>query len=219
MARPAKRPPEAWRGAIIQAAKGLFLSKGFQDTSVADIMEAAGGAKGLFYHFFRSKEEVMETLCQQLFLEKDPFEKVQDREDLTALEKLRAVVAEDRADPDQLELRLQAASMLRDPCILAAAVEGNLRVLSPLWLRLLEEGQRDGSIPTQYAKELSQLLPLIDFWLTPSVFPGTLEELLHRCRFVQMVLAAAGLPLLEGEQLAQTQDIIRNLAGREEESR
>lgn len=161
----------------------------------------------------------METLCQQLFLEKDPFEKVQGRKDLTALEKLRAVVAEDRADPDQLELRLQAASMLRDPCILAAAVEGNLRVLSPLWLRLLEEGQRDGSIPTQYAKELSQLLPLIDFWLTPSVFPGTLEELLHRCRFVQMVLAAAGLPLLEGEQLAQTQDIIRNLAGREEESR
>ena len=60
MARPAKRPPEAWRGAIIQAAKGLFLSKGFQDTSVADIMEAAGGAKGLFYHFFQSKEEVME---------------------------------------------------------------------------------------------------------------------------------------------------------------
>ena len=55
--------------------------------------------------------------------------------------------------------------------------EGNLRVLSPLWLRLLEEGQRDGSIPTQYAKELSQLLPLIDFWLTPSVFPGTPEEL------------------------------------------
>jgi len=87
------------------------------------------------------------------------------------------------------------------------------------WLRLLEEGQRDGSIPTQYAKELSQLLPLIDFWLTPSVFTGTQEELLHRCRFVSMVLAAAGLPLLEEEQLAQTQDIIRDLAGREEESR
>lgn len=51
------------------------------------------------------------------------------------------------------------------------------------------------------------------------MFPGTPEELLHRCRFVQMVLAAAGLPLLEGEQLAQTQDIIRDLAGREEESR
>ena len=40
---------------------------------MADIMEAAGGAKGLFYHFFRSKEEVMETLCHAGMTKREPF--------------------------------------------------------------------------------------------------------------------------------------------------
>ncbi len=35
---------------------------------------------------------------------------------------------------------------LKDPHILAAAIEENRRVLTPLWLELLEEGQKDESI-------------------------------------------------------------------------
>ena len=37
------------------------------------------------------------------------------------------------------------------------------------------EGIADGSIHTEYAKELSELIPLFDLWLTPSVYPATAE--------------------------------------------
>ncbi len=36
-------------------------------------------------------------------------------------------------------------------------------MLTPLWLELIEEGRRDGSIRTEYAKELSELLSLVNF--------------------------------------------------------
>ncbi len=42
MARPVKKTPEQWKEEILSAAKKLFLSKGYEETSVSDIMEEIG---------------------------------------------------------------------------------------------------------------------------------------------------------------------------------
>lgn len=208
MARPAKRQPEQWRKEILNAARKLFLSKGYEETSIADIMEQAGGAKGMFYRFFQSKEKVMHALGDQMFLENNPFEAVRGRSDLNGLQKIREVLAVDRADVDREALGMQAVPILKDPRILAAAVEANRRVLTPLWFELIEEGRRDGSIRTEYAKELSELLPLVNFWLLPSVFPADIEEIQHKCRFVAEALSAMGLPIIEEEMYRRTERIL-----------
>lgn len=197
MARPVKKQPEQWEREIIDAAKELFLTKGYEETSVADIMERAGGAKGMFYRFFQSKEEIMHALGDQMFLENNPFEAVRERSDLNGLQKIREMLAVDRADEVRERINAQAVGILKDPRILAAAVAANRRVLTPLWFELIEEGRRDGSIQTEYAKELSELLPLINFWLMPSVFPADEEEIMHKCQFVSEVLSAMGLPIME----------------------
>ena len=54
MARPVKKLPEQWKTEILDAAQKLFLTKGYEETAVSDIMEEVGGAKGMFYRcFFR----------------------------------------------------------------------------------------------------------------------------------------------------------------------
>lgn len=208
MARPVKRPPEQWKKEILEAAKELFLSKGYEETSVADIMEQVGGAKGMFYRFFQSKEEVMHALGDQMFLENNPFEAVRGRKDLTGLQKIQQVLTLFGSDKEREHLYEQAAGILKDPHILAAAVAANRQVLTPLWLELIEEGQGDGSIHTEYARELSELLPLVNFWLLPSVFPATADEIRHKCRFVAKVLSAMGLPILEEEMYERVEKIL-----------
>ena len=207
MARPVKKQPEEWEKEILDAAKFLFLSKGYEETSVSDIMERAGGAKGMFYRFFESKEKVMQALGDRMFLENNPFEAVRARMDLNGLQKIREVLAMDRADGEREAVNAQAVSILKDPRILAAAVEANRRVLTPLWFELIEEGRRDGSIQTEYAKELSELLPLVNFWLMPSVFPADAEEIMHKCKFVAKVLADMGLPLADEEMFEWTERV------------
>ena len=207
MARPVKKQPEEWEREILEAAKFLFLSKGYEETSVSDIMERAGGAKGMFYRFFESKEKAMQALGDRMFLENNPFEAVRARTDLNGLQKIREVLAMDRADGEREAVNAQAVSILKDPRILAAAVEANRRVLTPLWFELIEEGRRDGSIQTQYAKELSELLPLVNFWLMPSVFPADAEEIMHKCKFVAKVLADIGLPLSDEEMFERTERV------------
>ena len=159
------------------------------------------------------------VLGEQLFLENNPFWAVQGREDLTALEKVREVMRADRADQERDRLSRQVVSILRDPAILMAAVDANRRILTPLWRELLEEGQRDGSIQTRYARELSELLPLLDFWLLPSVFPATAGELRQKYRFAAEVLAQMGLPILEGEVSDFVEGVLADIAPEEKEEK
>ena len=173
MARPVKKTPEQWKKEILDVAKNLFMSKGYEETSISDIMETVGGAKGMFYRCFQSKEEVMRVLGNQMFFDNNPFEAVRGRTDLNGLQKVREVLTLNNSDTERNQMNLQALSILKDPHILTAAIEENKRILTPLWFELLEEGRQDGSIQTEYAKELSELLPLVNFWLMPSVYPAT----------------------------------------------
>jgi TetR/AcrR family transcriptional regulator, cholesterol catabolism regulator len=47
------------RAAIVAAAVDLFYTKGYQATSVREIVDAAGYTKGALYHYFESKEEIL----------------------------------------------------------------------------------------------------------------------------------------------------------------
>lgn len=205
MARPVKKEPYQWKNEIMDAALRLFMQKGFAETSVSDIMQAAGGAKGLFYRFYESKEELMKALGDKLFFENNPFDAVMGRADLNGLQKIRALLYINQSDTQRGALNVQAIPILEDPHILAAAVDANRRILTPLWYALLEEGRRDGSIQTEYTKELSELLPLMNFWLIPSVFPATAAEIRHKFQFITELLAKMGLPLIDSglEPLAE----------------
>lgn len=207
MARPVKKQPDQWRREILDAAKELFLSKGYEETAITDIMERAGGAKGMFYRFFKGKEEVMHALGDELFFRNNPFEAVRDRTDLNGLEKIREVLSLDRADEEREKINVQAIAILKDPKILAAAVAANRRVLTPLWFALIEEGKRDGSIKTAYARELSELLPLMNFWLLPTVFPGDAGAIQNKCRFIAEVLEVMGLPIIDDKMQGRVQKL------------
>ena len=165
----------------------------------------------MFYRCFQSKEEVMYALGNQMFFEDNPFEAVKGRNDLNGLQKIRLLLTLNQSDAERNQINMQAVPILKDPHILAAAVAENRRVLTPLWLELLEEGKQDGSIKTEYIKELSELLPLINFWLIPSVFPATEEELYHKYHFVKEMLAYMGLPLYDDDTTTFTEKFITDI--------
>lgn len=215
MARPVKRPLEQWKRKILNEAQKLFMSKGYEETSISDIMEAVGGAKGMFYRCFQSKEELMSAVGDQMFFKNNPFEAVRDRKDLNALQKVRELLMLNQADIEREKLNMQAINILEDPRILAAAIESNRRILTPLWFDLLMEGTTDGSIQTEYAKELSELLPLINFWFMPSIYPATATENQHKLQFTVEVLAKMGLPLFNDELMEKAEKQITDISSKE----
>lgn len=61
----AKAPPVDRRRQILDAAVRVFARQGFHATRVADIADEAGVAYGLVYHYFRSKDEVLNELFSE----------------------------------------------------------------------------------------------------------------------------------------------------------
>lgn len=59
------RKGEAKRQEMLAAAERLFLSRGYDATSVQDILDDLHASKGGFYHYFASKEDVLKLLCAQ----------------------------------------------------------------------------------------------------------------------------------------------------------
>ena len=53
------------RSAILRAAQALFAAKGFFETTVADVVKAAGVSRGTFYLYFKDREDVFATLLSQ----------------------------------------------------------------------------------------------------------------------------------------------------------
>ncbi|TWH45081.1 TetR/AcrR family transcriptional regulator [Sporomusa sp. KB1] len=67
MARP-PQDPQLRITEILNAAEPLFYSKGYQETSISDIVTSMGVAHGTIYYYFKSKEEILEALLERYLL-------------------------------------------------------------------------------------------------------------------------------------------------------
>ncbi len=60
------KKPEERRHEIIFASRSLFLNKGYDNTTLQDIMTKLQIAKGTTYHYFKSKEELLDAVVEDM---------------------------------------------------------------------------------------------------------------------------------------------------------
>ena len=198
--------PEETVEKILMVSQKLFYMKGYDKTSIQDIVnELDGLTKGAIYHHFKSKEEILDALNKKVFFDNNPFTSVKKRDDLNGLEKLREAIKISAAMNAEAAFVKESIALLKNPRILVGSVEASRKVLAPLIQDLIEEGNRDGSINTPYAKELSEIIQLLTWvWMSPSVFPATEEELVKKFLFFKELLDNMGLSVIDDEIVAMT---------------
>jgi TetR/AcrR family transcriptional regulator, fatty acid metabolism regulator protein len=104
-----KAPPVDKRRQILDAAVRVFARQGFHSTRVADIADEAGVAYGLVYHYFKSKDEVLNELFSERWsLLLAAIDEADGSVDLTPRAKLEAVagfiVDSYRHDPELMKV-------------------------------------------------------------------------------------------------------------------
>lgn len=191
--------PEVTVERILDAAQRLFLEKGYDNTTIQDIVDELGGlTKGAVYHHFKSKEEILDAVGDRMFFQNNPFEAVRKRADLNGLQKLQEAVRLNQADTARTSMTIQSIPLNRNPRMLVEMLKSNRRILTPYYRQLIEEGNRDGSMHTAYAREISELMPLLtSLWLLPSVYPATREQMKNKFRFLGDMLEKMGVPLMD----------------------
>lgn len=88
------KQPDVRRMEIIHAAEKLFEQNGYTKTSVEAIIKEVGIAKGTFYYYFKSKQEILRALVEVISIEVESyFASILQKKDLTATEKLHLMLS------------------------------------------------------------------------------------------------------------------------------
>lgn len=200
--------PEVTVERILDVSQRLFLEKGYENTTIQDIVDELGGlTKGAVYHHFKSKEEIMDAVGDRMFFSNNPFEAVRGRTDLNGLQKLREAVRLNQSDQERVRLTAQSIPIAKSPRLLQEMIVSNRKVLTPYFLELIEEGNRDGSMHTNYPREIAELLPLLtSLWLLPSVYPASREQMKRKFLFLGEMLEKMGVPLMDDSIRALVDD-------------
>ncbi|HXH87562.1 MAG TPA: TetR/AcrR family transcriptional regulator [Gaiellaceae bacterium] len=158
---------EEKRRLILDAAVRVFAQKGYHTSRVGDIAEEAGIAHGLLYHYFASKEEVLETVFRENWSELlEAFRRVEESDEapLQQLEGIAKLLLRSwRNDPDLV--RVMVREVARSPQLQGQVEE--IREGFTIIQRVIERGQADGSFR-------SGVDPRLASW----IFYGGLEEVL-----------------------------------------
>jgi len=176
----AKAPPVDKRRQILDAAIHVFARQGFHACRVSDIADEAGVAYGLVYHYFKSKEEILNTLFTERWqIMLDAIAEIDSRAELSAREKLEQVASfiidSYRHEPELMkviivEVTRSAHSFGRQHLdTIREAYDGIARIVEGA----REQGSFKADIPAQFAAmcfygAIEQLLTAWIFGLLPA---------------------------------------------------
>lgn len=205
--------PEETVQKILEVSLKLFLEKGYEETTILDIVAQLGGlTRGAFYHHFKSKEEVLDALGDQMFFDNNPFDKVRYNTTMNGLEKIKQVIKHQIEDSTQQNIGIMGLPLLKNPQILSKTLETNWNVVAPLIAELFEEGMRDGSIERVASPSaLAGLFIMHNFWFLPSIFPCGKDEFLERVLLSKKVFDSIGVPIIDDGFITYTQTVADKL--------
>jgi AcrR family transcriptional regulator len=145
-----KEAHEKKRNDILNIVLELIYSKGYDDFTVQDVRHTLGISSGAFHHYFKSREELLNALIDQIQEEWEmtilPFV---DSKDLTALDKLRGIFGafERSRDSNKVAIAhiLEAWYADRNNTIRERVNDAKLTLCAPLFAKIIRQGNDEGA--------------------------------------------------------------------------
>ena len=203
--------PEETINRILDVAFRLFMEKGYDRTSIQDIIDYLGGlSKGAIYHHFKSKEDILMAVMESITAGSNHmFLLVQDRSDLNGREKLKTIFKESVSQPVQNDIFTVAPDFDHNPRFLSMLLHDTIEEAAPNYiLPIIQEGIADGSIQTDYPKELAELVLLVaNIWMNPMIFHNTEEEVCRKFMVFSQMLQGFGLDIVDQDILDRIREL------------
>lgn len=203
--------PEETVSLILEVAFRLFLEKGYEHTSIQDIINQLGGlSKGAIYHHFKSKEDILVAVTDKMTEESNHLlAEIRDRRDLNGRDKLKAMFKESLLRPVQDDIFTVAPDLGHNPRLLFSILRETVDVAAPQYiLPVIEQGVLDGSIQTEYPEELAELIILAaNAWMNPMIFDDSVERASRKFMVFRQMMQGFGLDIVDDEMLGRLQKL------------
>ncbi|MDA1746593.1 TetR/AcrR family transcriptional regulator [Bacillus paranthracis] len=187
---------EERRKEILETAERLFLTKGYTKTTVNDILKEIGIAKGTFYHYFKSKEEVMDEIIMRIIKEDVAKAKViVSNPNIPVLEKLfRVLMEQSPKSGDVKDKMIEQFHQPNNAEMHQKSLVQSIIHVSPVLTEILEQGIEEGIFSTSYPQEtIELLLSSAQVIFDDGLFQWKPEEMMRRVKaYIKMMEVSVG---------------------------
>jgi AcrR family transcriptional regulator len=157
------------RAELLDCAQQLFLTKGYERTTINDVIAATGLSKGAFYHHFAAKEDLLEAIAARFGRDAMAYAAAVDADaSLDALQRLNRLLALSREwKVEHLpQLRAMFTTLMRPQnAVLYHRIVGAVfAAMAPTITAIIEQGQREGVFDVGDARTAAEAL----LWLGES---------------------------------------------------
>lgn len=171
---------------LLKIAYDLFLSEGYENTSVDTIIEKAGIAKGTYYYYFESKEAMLEEVCMMMI--DGETEKAMQivNADIPIPQKIIGIISSFR--PEQKEKTITDTLNSSENILMHDKVNKRIiEVVAPILTKVAEQGIEEGVLSCDNVYERVRMLLIVsnslfdDYKVTErdvDVFIDMIEKLL-----------------------------------------
>lgn len=203
--------PEETVQLILDVSSRLFMEKGYEYTSIQDIIDQMGGlSKGAIYHHFKSKEDILIAVTDRMTeASNQMLTDICNRTDLNGKEKLKTIFKESISRPVQNDIFTTAPNFGNNPRLLCSLLHETIHDSAPNYiLPILEQGIADGSIQADYPVELAELISLVaNIWLNPMISEDSVEKSYRKVMVFRQMLQSFDLDVVDSEMLGRLQEL------------
>jgi TetR/AcrR family transcriptional regulator, transcriptional repressor for nem operon len=192
--------PEQTYERILDISSKLFIEKGYEQTSIQDILEALNLSKGGLYHHFKSKEDIFEAVMQRRaqYITDMLHDIIQGTIAKDAKEKLKKILYQLATDPETRSLDTVITSQINNPYFVVRGLQTCVKQDAPIICGLIKEGIKDGSLQTTQPDFCAEVfLMLLNYWANPALFGRNILETKERLHYLQSVMSLLGLDILD----------------------
>lgn len=192
--------PEQTLERILDVSSKLFIEKGYEQTSIQDILDALNLSKGGLYHHFKSKEEILEVVMQKRaqYVSDMLHDAIQSTNADNAREKLKKILYHLLNDTETRSFDTVLTSQRNNPRFVAGGLQECMKKDAPVISGLIQEGIEDGSLQVTQPDFCAEIfLLLLNYWANPVLFRRSYSETKERLNYLQSVMCLLGLDIVD----------------------
>ena len=145
---------------LLKIAYDMFLTKGYENTPVDEIIEKAQIAKGTYYYYFQSKEQMLEEVIDMMIENETEMAEQIIRTDISVPQKIVGILTSMK--PTEAEQPIKNTLFQEENVLMHHKVRKKLiDTLTPLLSEVIEEGVNEGIFKCDNIPERVKMLLII----------------------------------------------------------
>lgn len=184
------KSPEARKKEIMDVAETLFITKGYAKTTINNILSEIDIAKGTFYYYFKSKEDVMDAIVDRFItIEVEAAEAIAADDTLKAPDKIFRIIMGENHHGNKKEKMIEELHKVSNEKMHQKSLIETIKQLAPILTRVIEQGIVEGVFETPYPRETVEVLLVSSgFIFDDGIFQWDEEEKIQKAKAFVYIL-------------------------------